>query len=136
MTKEITEIKKESTNKKLRILHLILICAGAVFLLSGIFQNSIWFDESYSVSLIRLPFLKMCKVAAEDVHPLLYYIYLKPFSFLPGEFFPLRFASSIPAIILVVLGYTHIKRDFGEKTGFFFSFFSVFLPFFPILASK
>lgn len=129
MTKEITEIKKESTNKKLRILHLILICAGAVFLLSGIFQNSIWFDESYSVSLIRLPFLKMCKVAAEDVHPLLYYIYLKPFSFLPGEFFPLRFASSIPAIILVVLGYTHIKRDFGEKTGFFFSFFSVFLPF-------
>ena len=129
MTKEIAESQKDITNKNLRILHLILICAGSVFLLSGIFQNSIWFDEAYSVSLIRFPFLKMCKVAAEDVHPLLYYIYLKPFSFLPGEFLPLRLASSIPAIILVILGYTHIKRDFGEKTGFFFSFFSVFLPF-------
>ena len=85
MTKEITEIKKENTTKNLRILHLILIGAGSVFLLSGIFQNSIWFDEAYSLSLIKAPFSEMCKTAVEDVHPLLYYIYLKLFSFLPGE---------------------------------------------------
>lgn len=129
MTKEISEIKNDGTNKNLRIPHLILICAGALFLLSGIFQNSIWFDEAYSVSLIKAPFFGMCKTAAEDVHPLLYYIYLKLFSFFPGGIFTLRAASSLPAVISVILGYTHVRRDFGEKTGLFFSLLSFILPF-------
>ena len=34
----------------------------------------------------------------------------------------------IPLAILSVLGYTHIKKDFGEKVGFLFSFLILFLP--------
>ena len=39
-----------------------------------------------------------------------------------------RIFSVIPIAIMIILGYTHIRKDFGEKTGFIFSFLSAFLP--------
>ena len=39
-----------------------------------------------------------------------------------------RIFSSVTIAILGVIGYTHIRKDFGEKTGFLFSFFALFLP--------
>src|SRR5699024_5135941 len=39
-----------------------------------------------------------------------------------------RFFSMVPIAILGILGYTHIRKDFGEKVGLLFSFFVFFLP--------
>ena len=39
-----------------------------------------------------------------------------------------RLFSIIPIAILAILGFTHIRKDFGEKTGLIFSFLSLFLP--------
>lgn len=39
-----------------------------------------------------------------------------------------RIISVIPLAILGILGYTHIRKDFGEKEGILFSFFTFFLP--------
>ena len=38
--------------------------------------------------------------------------------------------------ILGILGYTHIRKDFGEKVGMMFSFFSYFLPAVSIFTSE
>ena len=39
-----------------------------------------------------------------------------------------RIFSVIPIAIMIILGYTHIRKDFGEKTGFWFSFLILVLP--------
>ena len=39
-----------------------------------------------------------------------------------------RIFSSIPIMILGILGYTHIRKDFGEKTGLLFTFLAYFSP--------
>lgn len=39
-----------------------------------------------------------------------------------------RIFSIIPLAILGILGYTHIRKDFGEKVGLLFSFLILFLP--------
>lgn len=102
---------------------------GAAYLISGAFHPALWFDESYTVGLIRQDFFSMCRIAAHDVHPHLYYIMLKGFTYLFGDsILAMRLFSVLGGISLSLLGFTHIRRDFGEKTGIWFSFFCLALP--------
>ena len=66
-----------SQQKKLPIWHLIVLFAGAAYLISGCFSNSLWFDESFTVGLMNHTSLfEMIKWSSYDVHPHLYYIIL------------------------------------------------------------
>ena len=63
------------------------------------------------------------------MHPVLYYIMLRLFSLIFGNsIITFRLFSIIPLIIMSVLGITHIKKDYGIKTGLLFSFFTYILP--------
>ncbi len=42
-----------------------------------------------------------------------------------------RLFSMIPAILTGILGYTHIRKDFGNKVGLLFSFLILTLPVMP-----
>ena len=39
-----------------------------------------------------------------------------------------RLFSAITIALTAILGYTHIRKDFGEKVGFWFSFLTLMLP--------
>lgn len=39
-----------------------------------------------------------------------------------------RISSVIAIVLMAIIGYTHIRKNFGEKEGFLFSFFTFFLP--------
>ena len=122
-------LSKRSNKKALFIAHIILLCVGGVFLLSCNLHQNIWFDESYSVALARTGFLDLIRDATEDVHPLLYYILLKLWSLIAGtSIVSLRIFSVIGAQALAILGITHIRRDFGAWTGFWYSFIIYALP--------
>lgn len=122
MITELPRIIKNKIN-----LHIILIIIGTMYLASGAFHASIWFDESYTVGLINYNLLDLCKIAIYDVHPHLYYILLKLFSYIFGNsIISLRLFSVLGAVVLASLGFTHIRKDFGEKTGFWFTFFAIF----------
>ena len=109
--------------KKEKMAHLLLLIIGGMFLLSAAFQNNLWFDETYSVALVRQPFTQMFTYGLADVHPMLYYFLLKIYSIFAGtSIIALRIFSVIGAQLLAMLGYTHIRKDFGNKTGFWFSF--------------
>lgn len=117
------------SEKKIKILHIIMLLIGITFLASGAFHSSIWFDESYTVGLIKHNLIDLCKIATYDVHPHLYYILLKLFTYIFGSsIISLRLFSVLGAALLALLGYTHIRRDFGDKTGFWFSFFVLLMP--------
>lgn len=119
----------KTNNKQLRTAHLLLLCIGGVFLLSCTLHQNLWFDETYSVALARTDFSGLIQYASADVHPLFYYILLKLWSVIAGtSILSLRLFSVVGAQALAVLGITHIRRDFGARTGFWYSFIIYALP--------
>ena len=113
----------KTNNKQLRTAHLLLLCIGGVFLLSCTLHQNLWFDETYSVALARTDFSGLIQYASADVHPLFYYILLKLWSVIAGtSILSLRLFSVVGAQALAILGLTHIRRDFGARTGFWYSF--------------
>ena len=109
--------------------HILLILLGTIFIFIPAFHTNIWFDESYSVGIVTHSFADILKIGSYDVHPILYYWILKVISLIFGQnILVYRIFSALGIVILGILGLTHIRKDFGEKTGLLFTFFSFFLP--------
>lgn len=130
---------------KMQKLHITIIIIGIIFISLSAFHSNIWFDEAYSVGMAERTFIEIWNIGGHDVHPVLYYWMLRILSFivsawgvtsLAGKIMVYRIFSVIPIAILGILGYTHIKKDFGEKTGIIFSFLTFFLPECAIYANE
>lgn len=118
-------------NKKFTIknVHILLIIAGIIFNSIGVFHGNVWFDESYSVGMANHNWIEIWNIGGNDVHPVLYYWILSVIQVITGgSIIAYRVFSLICIALLGILGYTHIRKDFGEKTGILFSFFAYFLP--------
>lgn len=81
-----------------RYFNLIVITAAlftmAISLAIGL-QQSVWFDEGYSIMVAQQPFTELVRLTAGDAHPPLYYLLLKAWMAVFGEGeFALR-ASSV-----------------------------------------
>ncbi len=123
------KLDKELDRRSWKLAHIILLVLGTAFLASGAFTPVLWFDESYTVGLMNQDFLDMCEIAPYDVHPLLYYIMLKLVTMVTGNsVIVMRLFSVLGGALIGLLGYTHIRRDFGAKVGFWFSFFTFAMP--------
>ena len=123
------KIKEKLKSITLNQWHIAVIVIGIIFVSLGAFHSNLWFDESYSVGLARHTFGEIWSIGGHDVHPILYYWMLRiVYLITGGTIMSYRIFSVIPIAIMIILGYTHIRKDFGEKTGFIFSFLSAFLP--------
>ncbi len=110
--------------------HIAIILLGSIFILLGAFHTEVWFDESYTISLIRHNYSEIISIDSSDVHPVLYYLLLKTFTiFFGNSILVCRLFSVLAGIFMGFLGYTHIRKDFGPKVGLAFSFLTLFLPF-------
>ena len=122
---------------QLSTLHKIIMILGTIFICLSVFHSNIWFDEAYSVGIANQTFVDIWKVGGHDVHPVLYYWMLRIVNILTnGSILAYRLFSALPIALLGVLGFTHIKKDFGEKTGILFSFFCYFLPMMAVYANQ
>ena len=109
--------------------HIAVIIVGIIFISLGAFHSNTWFDENYSVGLAGHTLSEIWTIGGNDVHPVLYYWCLRIVCLLTGgSIIAYKIFSIIPIATMIILGYTHIRKDFGEKTGFIFSFLSAFLP--------
>lgn len=119
-------MKKKLTIKNI---HILIIIIGIIFNAIGIFHSNIWFDESYSVGMATHNCIDIWNIGGHDVHPVLYYWILRVINITTsGSIIAYRVFSLMCIAILGILGYTHIRKDFGEKAGILFSFFAYFLP--------
>ena len=108
------KIKEKIKKIKLKQWHIIIIIIGIIFISLSAFHTNIWFDESYSVGLARHTFLEIWNIGGNDVHPILYYWCLHIIFLILGEsILAYRLFSIIPIAIMIILGYTHIRIDFG-----------------------
>ena len=120
--KKIIEDKKD-------ILHIAIIIIGIIFILISAFHSNIWFDESYSVAIAKHNIFDIWNITGNDVHPALYYWMLHFVYLIFGNSVVAYRVFSVLAIaILGILGFTHIRKDFGKDAGLLFSFFTYFLP--------
>ncbi len=111
------------------ILHIGIIIIGMIFIALSIFHTNLWFDESYSVGLANHNFLEIWEIGSKDVHPILYYFILHIINLICGNnIIAYRIFSWICASIIGILGFTHIRKDFGKDVGIIFSFLAFFLP--------
>ena len=114
---------------KTNYLHIAIIVLGILFISISAFHSNIWFNESYSVAIAKHSFADIWPITGNDVHPPLYYWMLHiVYLIFENNVVAFRLFSVLAVAIVGVLGFTHIRKDFGEKTGILFSFLTYFLP--------
>ena len=114
---------------KVEKINIVVIILGSIFILLSAFHSNTWFDEAFTIGMGNQSFYDIWQICGNDVHPVLYYYMIKIIlSISNGSIIACRLFSVVGTIIFGVLGYTHIRKDFGEKVGLLFSFFAYFLP--------
>ena len=115
--------------KKAKIIHIGIIIAGIIFSLIPAFHTNMWFDESYSAAIAEHGFFEIWQITGHDVHPILYYWILHIVYLIFGNsILAFRLCSVVGLALLGIVGYTHVRKDFGGKVGAIFSTFVFFLP--------
>lgn len=120
-------MKSKKINYK--ILYICIILLGTLFILISCFHSNMWFDESYSIAIAKHSFKEIWQIGSHDVHPVLYYIMIRIVMLITNNSIVcVRLFSCIPLILMSILGYFFIRKEFGNKAGLIFTFFSLFFP--------
>ncbi|SHG22156.1 glycosyltransferase family 39 protein [Dysgonomonas macrotermitis] len=117
---------------------VLLILIGAfVSVYNASITHSFWYDEAYSIALIKYSFSDIWLITASDVHPPLYYYMLKIFSgIFGGSIFDLRIFSGLGIIATLLIGIFPLKRLFGERTALMFMILVLIMPVTQYLATE
>ena len=91
---------KNQSNKLPYIIFGIL----SLFSVSLIFNNNLWFDESYTLSLIQHDFPKIIEILKTDMHPPLYFLSLKVFCMISVT----QYISQKSFLYLAILQHFHL----------------------------
>ena len=103
---------------------------GLGMLIAGALNGNIWYDEGYSVALVRQDFAQIWQLTAIDVHPPLYYWMAHAVYLAVGEsILAYRLLSVAGMVATALLGPVVVRRMFGERAGLAFSALVLFLPF-------
>lgn len=114
---------KVKTNpwKRLYLFEILFIALSLCFLAVG---DEIWFDEVFSVSIVKHSFSDIISFTAADVHPPLYYFILKLFTLVFGQRMSVYHLVSIIPFVLMLLA---IGRFVSKHFGFQEAMLSVLL---------
>lgn len=96
----------------------LLLCGLYAVLCALNLRASIWFDESYTAYLIRGNLFEIVRLTAVDVHPPLYYFFLKLWSLIFGvSDVALRSMSVLFGAVSIVLLFFLVRRLFGLRAA-------------------
>lgn len=113
----------------MRIIWGVIMTAGTMLLFMGITNESLWYDESYTGSIVRQPLADIINITGGDNHPPLYYMMLRIFTLIFGNtVLSLRAFSVIGALALASLGIGPVRRAMGERAGILFTFLTMIMP--------
>lgn len=110
---------------------MIYCSAMIIFFMSLglVFSNNIWFDESYTLELVKHNFTDIVSLLKMDMHPPLYFISLKFWMNCTGySLVQAKIFSALGLLSTLVLGCTLIRKDFGEKVACLFILFVAATP--------
>jgi hypothetical protein len=103
----------------------------------GIAHEPLWLDETYSFAMVQHGFVDIVKLTTRDVHPPLYYLFLKLCTLLFGTSpVALRLPSVFAALGLLVLAMFPVRRLFGDRTAYSFALLVAMSPGFVCFAQE
>lgn len=106
---------------KLTMLYGVLLLLTVLFLFINNKYTYYWFDEGFSLSLIKRSYSDIWNLTAADVHPPLYYFMLKAYASVMGSSpLSLRVLSATPILLTVLVSCTLIRRLWGDKVAISF----------------
>ena len=131
----MSEKKDGSKNPLSYLLGLIQVYTLLiVFMIMGMIKSSdIWYDEVFSVRFAQLKMDPLIEMASRDVHPPLYYIYLKACMKVVAVFGldviqASKLASCIPALALMIFAIVWCKKRLNGNAATLFAFLVVTMP--------
>ncbi|MCH5180205.1 MAG: glycosyltransferase family 39 protein [Erysipelotrichales bacterium] len=115
--------------KNKKIVFYVLLSLITLIPICLIFSKSIWFDESYTLALIKHDYTDIVRILKLDMHPPLYFLSLKLFCDIFGY-------SLVVTKIFSLLGYMStilvcgliLKKHFNAKTSLIFSLVFLAIP--------
>lgn len=119
-------------------LGIILLILSLFYLLittcEGFLKPGLWYDELYSIYMVKLPLSQMYVTGTTDVHPLLYYLIFKFFKKI-AFFFNFNdiiaigvFVSLLPIYLLYLFNIMKIRKEFGLLTCGIFALLFTSMP--------
>lgn len=109
---------------------IIVLSLFSVMIISLCFEDTMNYDEFFSLQWCRLGWKELMQCLIDDVHPPLYYLLLKPiFDLTDGSMLCSRLLSAVIGILILWIGGLFIDIHFGKKSSFFFVFFLYLNPF-------
>lgn len=100
--------------------------------------NDIWYDEVFSLAFVKKSYGEIIALTSRDVHPPLYYFYLKAVTSVICAFtgpdkliIASKVASLLPWIFIFILSVTYIRRRFGLMTSGLFMMLITMMPQIP-----
>ena len=107
-------IKGKILLKKINILAYMYIIILLLMNFIRIFDNCFWGDEYYSIRLARMSINGLIQATAGDVHPPLYYIWVKVLYRLLGDTSVIyHFSGFFPYALMIVTAYAWGKKRLG-----------------------
>lgn len=108
----------------------IVLILFTVMIISLCFQDTINYDEYFSMHWCRMKWKDLIQCLINDVHPPLYYLLLKPIVNLTnGNMLCARLLSAVSGIVSLWSGSLFLEHNFGKESAIFFSCFLFLNPF-------
>lgn len=95
-----------------------------LFMSALCFNRETWFDETFSMAMIKHPFSEIVSLTGRDVHPPLYYFILKVFVDMGHKIIPSaplvawgKICSVAPYTIAYIIVIFYGKKEFGKRVS-------------------
>lgn len=106
---------EQKNHRRLFIIEYIIIVVAVGILGLG---YEIWFDESFSILITRNSISDIISFTASDVHPPLYYLFLKLFISIFGNYMPIyHLVSIIPFLLMILIVGIFSYKEISYKAG-------------------
>ncbi|MDR1373207.1 MAG: glycosyltransferase family 39 protein [Dysgonamonadaceae bacterium] len=97
---------------------IVMFAAELIFLATF---RSIWFDEAFSLAIVRHSVQDIISLTAADVHPPLYYFILKiAFSLFGESICVAKLVSVLPSVLTLIFSTCFLKKHFSDKAAILF----------------
>lgn len=119
-------LKGEKIWKYINLIILLIInimCFGLM-----LYEN-FWYDEAYTIGMIRRDFMDIIQTTSQDVHPPLYYILLKLFFIFPGmeQLLAVKVFSWLFYLAYLLLGAYICRKHYNRRVECFWLILSGFM---------
>ena len=109
-------LSETQTYKKIPRVQICMIILMFVCLLPVIFKPCIWYDESFTINIVRKPLPELFRITALDVHPPLYYLVVKLFVGVLGDhIWVYHIPSLLFYILLLILTALFFSKYFDDR---------------------